>query len=258
MYKLLIVFCLLMVIISSNDRKLIKELQYKKTEYIKKDCPVPREECVKLIFEYPKFITENQILTDSINAVINKWLLHSIYPGIYLSSIEALKDTVYKEIDSFNSVYSETPMSVFLERNVLVTMDKNEIITFSLNETRQYSNSPVKKKTKGISISKDGKVINLEKLLKKGYQFQLKKIAEKVFRKTFGIEEKDSFFKKGFYFEGNKFFLPESFVVLETGLRFDYKKTELSNDEGASTSFVIAYKEIKSLIPKNSILHRFL
>jgi hypothetical protein len=257
------VFVFLLIGITScgkmnENSKLLTDVKYKQVEFRKTDCPAPLQECVKLSFNYPEFSTKEKSLKDSLNLQIKNFLLESMYPGIYLSSFEAFRDTVFREINSFNNTYKETPISYVLDRNVKVVADTLGIVTITMFSKRIYGESPAEEKSNYVSFTPDGKIVTASILFRKESRAELKIIAEKVFRKEKGIKEKDKFFDAGFYFAEDTFFVPNSLSIMPNGIRFQYERTELSTDSGKAVSFVIPFNELKSIAVKNGLLSPFI
>lgn len=243
---------------TGSSEKLLSNVKYAKVEFKKENCPETLKECVKLTFKYPEFTTKDKALSDSIKKQINQFLLVSMYPGLFLKSFEALRDTVYKEVDSYNTHYKDTPLTVNINREASVLMDSCGIVTLSMFSKLIMGTSKPETKEVVVSISSNGSLIKLTDLFSPNYEAKLLAIAESTFRKSKGLTTTQNLFDSGFYFAEGKFALAESFAVVKKGLQFNYTITELSNEEGQPITLVIPFADLKEIINGSSVLNNFL
>jgi len=100
---------------------------------------------------------------------------------------------------------------------------------------------------------KDGGLLGLESLLKKGSMKRFKTIAEKRYRQIYGLSMKDDLSDKAGWFE-NRFVLPENFDITTKGLYFAYNVYEVTPRAVEPPSFLVPYTAFRKLIdPKGPI-----
>lgn len=96
------------------------------------------------------------------------------------------------------------------------------------------------------------RLITLESQLKPNKQEQLKNIAERIFRKNEHLSPTDEL--NGYFFENNKFGLPESFTITDKGLMFFYEYYEIKPFAAGTTRLIIPFTDLRDLILPGSIL----
>lgn len=99
-------------------------------------------------------------------------------------------------------------------------------------------------------------IITLDSLFIKDYKQKLITVAERIFRKHEDLSANESLSGK-YFFEGDKFALPENFTINEDGLNFLYNPYEIKSYAEGTTKLVIPFTELKDIIKPNSILTTF-
>lgn len=244
-------FIIIHMFVFSQAQTLLSNVIYKNLNYVKSDCSGKIKECIRLNFDYPEYKSDSNSLSDSLKQHINKCLFVSMYEGIYFPSLTAFKDSLIKEIESFNVHYPDNALSVRIERSVRIEMDKFSFITLKSENSLLYGDNLPELKTRYFSLNQNGKVIALSDIVQNKSRSKIVKTAETAFRKSKNIRKGDNYTKAGFWFVDNKFFLPDDMSVTENGIRFVYKKTELSHENGEIVSFVLPFRDItKYLTPE--------
>ena len=100
---------------------------------------------------------------------------------------------------------------------------------------------------------KDGGLLGLESLLKKGSMNRFKTIAERRYRQSHGLSMKDDLSDKAGWFE-NRFVLPANFEITTKGLYFAYNVYEVTPRSVEPPIFLVPYPAFRKLIdPKGPI-----
>ena len=98
-----------------------------------------------------------------------------------------------------------------------------------------------------------GKVLKLDDLFISNYKNKLKSIAEKEYRIQTHIKPTDSLSDKLFWFD-NKFILAENIGIEKGGLHLEYNPYEIKPYSEATTTLILRYELLKSLIKPHSYL----
>ena len=104
--------------------------------------------------------------------------------------------------------------------------------------------------------SQNGKRLMLSDLLIAGYEHELNKVAEKIFRKVRELKSEDNLEEAGFWFEGNKFSLNDNFGIKTDGLVFFFNSYEIAPYAMGPTEILIPYKGIKNLVKQEGLLNK--
>lgn len=102
-----------------------------------------------------------------------------------------------------------------------------------------------------------GKVITLDSLIKTESKPQLLSIAEKIFRKNEKLSPTASL-SDGYFFDGGKFALAQTFMLSKDGLRFLYNPYEIKPYSSGTTELIIPYSQLKDLLKPASVLTNFI
>jgi len=87
---------------------------------------------------------------------------------------------------------------------------------------------------------------------------KLTKIGEAEFRKLKELTTEADLGQAGFWFENNKFFLNDNFLITDSSLVFYYNNYEITAYAFGPTEIILPYLKIKSLIGQESILNNLI
>jgi len=104
----------------------------------------------------------------------------------------------------------------------------------------------------------NGDEIKLSDIISDLNQNNLTKIAEEEFRKLKNITPDADLEQAGFWFENNKFYLNENFLIGDSSLVFFYNNYEITAYAFGPTELEISYLKIRDLIKENSIISNFM
>ena len=99
-----------------------------------------------------------------------------------------------------------------------------------------------------------GEIVKLEELFEKDFMPQLTKVAEEIFRNTYGFKDIEDFSKEGINFQGNKFTLNKNYALSKGGITFRFNEDEIAAHSMGAFEIFIPYSKIKDLIKKDSPL----
>ncbi|MCK5127756.1 MAG: DUF3298 domain-containing protein [candidate division Zixibacteria bacterium] len=103
----------------------------------------------------------------------------------------------------------------------------------------------------------NGDYIRLEDVLIEGYQDNLNKIAEKIFRNQKKLAHDADLDTAGYWFDDNTFSVNDNFLITPKGLLFFYNDYEIACYANGSTQLLIPYREMNILIKADGCLAVF-
>ena len=104
---------------------------------------------------------------------------------------------------------------------------------------------------------KNQKEVTLSDIFVSGYQEQLRKTGEKIFRRDEKLSDNASL-SDHYSFEKGKFSLNDNFMITPTGLQFLYNEYEIKSFAEGQTKLFISYGQIKSLLRPNTVVSQYL
>lgn len=101
----------------------------------------------------------------------------------------------------------------------------------------------------------DTLLLVLDSLLQTNSRPELVALSEAYFRNTYGLNETESFEEAGFWFEDNRFELPESFWLDTTGLHFHYNENEIAPYLKGDFYLTIPFNTLQGILKAPYILN---
>jgi hypothetical protein len=104
---------------------------------------------------------------------------------------------------------------------------------------------------------KTDKPVVLDDILVSGYQAQLTKIAEKIFRKYEKLADTSSL-ARDYFFKDNKFALNQNYSITPAGIRFVYNQYEIKPYAAGQTELLLPYSQLKTLMRPKSVASQYI
>lgn len=104
--------------------------------------------------------------------------------------------------------------------------------------------------------TKANRNIELKDMLTDGFEPELKRTAEAIFRKQEKLSDTSSL-ARDYFFKDNKFALNDNYSITPLGLRFLYNQYEIKPYAAGITELFIPYKNIQSLLRPNTVVSQF-
>jgi len=101
------------------------------------------------------------------------------------------------------------------------------------------------------------KKILLDDIFKGGYEAELAKIGEKIFRKQENLSDTSSL-APNYFFKDAKFSLNQNFLITPIGINFLYNQYEIKPYAAGQTSLEIPYTEVKTLLKPGTVTARYI
>jgi len=105
--------------------------------------------------------------------------------------------------------------------------------------------------------SKAYKALKLSDIFKPGYEQQLTKIGETIFRKDEKLSPTASL-ADNYFFKDGKFSLNNNFLITPLGIKFLYNDYEIKPGAAGTTNLLIPYAQIKSLLRPNTVVTQYI
>ena len=218
------------------------------------------DNCAKIKIEFPQILSfENGLVKEKINNSISGLFAQDILGGNKSNDFETLMNAFIEEYNSIITEFPDTYQSWFIERTGEVKLNKGNI--FSIDYMEYSFTGGAHPNTfvtfKNFSLS-DGEEIKLDQIISTDKQNELTTIAEAEFRKLKELTPDADLGQAGFWFENNKFYLNDNFLMTDSSLVFYYNNYEITAYAFGPTELEIPYSMIKNLIDEKSIISGFI
>jgi hypothetical protein len=242
-----------------NKLPLENNLKYELVKYEKRSegCDSLRDDnCAKIRIEFPQITSfENEIVKEKINKSIADLFSQDILGGSKSADFETMMKGFMDEYESFITEFPDAFQPWFIERTGEVKLNKGNI--FSIDYLEYSFTGGAHPNTfvafKNFSLS-NGKEIALDEIISTDQQQELTKIGEAEFRKLKDLTSEADLGQAGFWFDNNKFYLNDNFLITDSSLVFYYNNYEITAYAFGPTELEISYSKIKNLIQENSLL----
>lgn len=105
--------------------------------------------------------------------------------------------------------------------------------------------------------TKGNKNIDLKDIFIAGYNVKLTAIADTIFRENEKLSPRDKL-DGNYFFDHEKFALPQNFLITPLGLKFLYNEYEIKPYAAGQTELNIPYSKIKTILRPNSVVTQYL
>jgi len=250
------------LLISCGDRKNATSENNLKYEFVKYEkqsegCDGLREDnCAKIKIEYPQITSlENEVVKEKINKSIAKLFSINESRASEIIDFNEEMDGFIEEYESFIIEFPDAFQSWFFERTGEVKLNKGNIFSIDYLEYSftggAHPNTLVVFKNFNLA---NGAEIKLDQIISSEKQKELTNITETEFRKLKDLTAEADLGQAGFWFENNKFYLNDNFLISDSSLVFYYNSYEITAYAFGPTELEIPYSKIKPLIGENSLL----
>jgi Deacetylase PdaC/Protein of unknown function (DUF3298) len=239
------------------------DLKYELVKYEKQSegCDSLRDDnCAKIKIEFPQITSlENKLVKEKINKSISDLFSQDILGGTKSDYMETMMNAFIEEYESFTKEFPDSYQSWFIERTGEVKMNRDNIFSIDFLDYSftggAHPNTLVFFKNFNLA---NGEEIKLDQIISSGKQKELTNIAETEFRKLKDLTAEADLGQAGFWFENNKFYLNDNFLISDSSLVFYYNSYEITAYAFGPTELEIRYSKIKPLIGESSLLKSFI
>jgi hypothetical protein len=213
--------------------------------------------CAKIVLEYPVIkVSFSGAINDSLENYIQAALLDN-YSELNIKTVDEMAERFFKDYEESRKDFPDRITSWEINNSISVIYNENSIVSF-LSEFYHYTGGA--HGNSGIYFSnfnsQTGEKLELLDILIPGYENELNKAAEKIFRIEKQLSANSNLESEGFWFEGNKFSLNKNFGIKNEGLIFYFNSYEIAPYAMGPTEILIPYKEIKNLVKQDGSLNK--
>lgn len=252
----IVVFFLLVIVIESCDKLGLsdKPFSIKNIEIEKKlgDCNSKEGRCLNLKLKYPEIEEGSEILRNSVNLTIKNFLINSMVMGAGGTDGNVMTiDTAIIELeeefrDFIDDLDFPTP-NWSIESTVDVTFSDSTYFAISMHNYNYMGGAhPNYSVSKRIFNKESGQILKLTDLVTD--VSAIKKLVETNFRKEVKVPVPISLSESGFWFENDKFTLPENIGMTNDGLEFYYNPYEVAPYAQGAIDIVLPFNKIQNLL----------
>ncbi len=223
------------------------------------NCDTINYECVEIKIKTLELISASMPgVKDSVQRKIDNFILSAAVGETGYNSIEELTDSLVENYKTIRKEIPEMRVGYGLERNIKVETDTLGIFTMEFFEYTFFGGAHPNSSTTYSNINlADGKEITLDELFIEGFENEINKIGEQVFRQQKELKSDEDLNEAGFWFEENKFGLNKNFAITADGIKFFFNSYEIAPYGFGTTEIIINYSDLTSIIKKGGLLERF-
>ena len=214
----------------------------------------PDSACTVVRVKYPVFVGQKR-LNDSVTRKLTSLFATDGKPD---SSIELMSKNFLKAYADFKKTDPRTEMFYELNSYAKVLLQDSSFATLELGGYTYQGGAHGGSATFFINWdTKANKDLVLDDIFNIGYQDKLKKIGETIFRKDEKLSDTASL-ANDYFFKDDKFALNDNFLITPLGLKFFYNQYEIKPYAAGTTTLLIPYSQIKSLLRPGSVVTKYI
>lgn len=221
---------------------------------VDKNCDSSKaEECTRFVVQYPLFQSDEPEL-DAVYQLLDS--LIEIPPG-YSRIEEALQQRAENFLQEYYATKEEFPEHPpwLMEKIATVMLNQSGLLSIKFIDYYYMGGAhPVRNIYFYNYDLRQKKKLRLDELIKPEGKVDLLRIAEKKFRRTWGIPDTSTFSHYGFEFPEDRFKLNQNFLLGKNGITFLFNSYEIAPYAMGITEFKIPYREIAAIVKNNSTL----
>lgn len=213
----------------------------------------PDSACTVVQVKYPVF-TGQKTLNDSVTRKLTGLFAMDGKPD---SSIELMSKKFLQAYTDFKKSDPRSAMYFELNSQAKVIIQDSGLTSLEISGYTFQGGAHGSSVTVFINWNtKANKDFTLNDLFTEGYHHKLDSIAEKIFRKDEKLSDTASL-ANNYFFKDNKFALNDNFLITPIGLKFLYNQYEIKPYAAGTTTLVIPYSQIKSLLRPNTVVAKY-
>jgi hypothetical protein len=214
------------------------------------------DNCAKIKIEFPQITSfGNEMVKGKINKSIAELFSMDFLGGPESVDFKSMMKGFIDEYESFTNEFPDAYQSWFIERTGEVKLNKENFFSIDYLEYSYtggaHPNTYITFKNFNLS---NGEEITLDEIISENKQQELTKIGEAEFRKLKELTTESDLGQAGFWFENNKFYLNDNFLITDSSLVFYYNNYEITAYAFGPTALEIPFSKIESLARESSLL----
>jgi len=210
---------------------------------------VSAEDSTEVFLHYPTWAAPRQpALAESLNMWTRAKLLASWESDTTFADTTALIENF---LTASARTHGEFPDHApwLLNRRIERIADTLGVVSLAFQETSFLGGAHPNAIARHASFdARTGKAIGLDDLFAPAARESLRALGETAFRAARGIAPDADLGGEGFWFEGNRFAVPDDFAVEPRGLRFQFDAYEVGPYALGPTEFVVPWESLRPLL----------
>ncbi|MDB5133527.1 MAG: hypothetical protein JWP37_130 [Mucilaginibacter sp.] len=213
----------------------------------------PDSSCTIVKVTYPEFKGQ-KTLNDSVTGKFNEFFRGNKKADTNLKQITTRFMSGYKY---FRKDQPKSTLNFLLDAHAKILRQDSGMLTIEVEGYTYTGGAHGENDTYFINWdTKANKNILLRDILIDGYNGKLTQVAEQIFRKQEKLSDTSSL-ATNYFFKGNKFSLPDNYLVTPLGIKFLYNVYTIKPYAAGQTELFVPYSQIKSFIKPNTVLSQF-
>ncbi|HEY9047348.1 MAG TPA: DUF3298 domain-containing protein [Ohtaekwangia sp.] len=211
------------------------------------NCQGDSLQCASFEVRYPEFMH----IDTAISLVIRFKIDSAVSAGFSEGVIQTLEQTGKIFIEEYENFIRADSEAIgmggwYHTSDVNVDVAGDSLISLSVSSDDYSGGAHPNAAITFINLNpRTGKTVTLADFLKPGYQLELTKLGEQIFRKERELADTASFKNNFFDFPDDKFALNKNYGFTSEGIRFYYNSYEVAPYAAGPTDVLIPYTEIK-------------
>ncbi len=216
----------------------------------------PDSACAVVTIKYPVFTGQKKLNDSVIHKLTGLFVMSSEEKPD--STIELMNKAFFKSYDDLKKTEPKLAMYYKLNSYAKVILQDSSLTTLEVGGDTYQGGAHGAAATFFINWdTKANKDLTLDDIFTAGYKDKLRVIAEGIFRKDEKLSPTASL-ANDYFFKDNKFALNDNFLISPVGLKFFYNSYEIKPYAGGTTTLIIPYPSIKSLLRPGSVVSKYI
>ncbi len=198
------------------------------------------QEYTEVKINYPELIESNANIKLINSSILNQLLFDDEFNENSCDSFDEVADSLFTEYSRIKLEFEDYSTAWFIHKNFSIMGLQNNLLSLK-NEVTMYTGGANAYYNVNLSVYdlNNAKKVAFEETIKKSKLGEFLIFAESQFKEEKGILENQSVKDAGYWFENDKFFLPDNFNMTDSGLIFFYNLYEIApRSEGPIELFV--------------------
>lgn len=228
-----------------------KNIEFSSESFTEKELSICKNsKCPEVTINYVEVFGDDEV-SEKINKKIKNFIFSSLLMGEdTISTAKTIQEAASAFIESYKADKSQFPDMAgeyFAEISVNEIYSSKEHLCFEMRQYLFTGGAHGYGTTSFMNIDpKTGEELTSKELFKNSEKFTA--FAEKKFRAQQKIEQNNSINENGFWFENDKFYLPESVGFTQDSLIFVYNQYDIASYADGPIELKIALKEAEPFL----------
>lgn len=223
------------------------------------DCKDPTADCTYVKMDFPTFTGgTNAEALKKLNMQVQEWLNNQLFEK-KSKNLESLTKEFFQAYGDFKKEMPDAPGGWTVERNVAANQISPRILILDMSEYTFTGGAHPNGFERFLNINpQTGELYSLGDLFVPDAEKKLTTVGEEIFRKQKDLKPNQSLGEAGYFFQDDKFYLNNNFLINPEDITFLYNAYEIAPYVMGPIELKIPYASIKDLVRKDGPLNSFL